>query len=232
MPIKMEKSREKIFQRFIYNKRLKFSQLLKQTKISSNLLAYFLKKMIAEGMLEHTSGAYKLTERAEKLIPFFTPNAEMISPLAVVLVALLNESGQKILLLKRDKRPYKGFWSILSGRLLISETIAGAAKRIVKEKAFCEAKICGIKSVVYERLVEADRSKHGFVFFLVEAAPANEKRLKEKDFLRWFNIKEIKKREVIASDYWMIKEHLGLNTKVFEETINEHKKTTTMKVAN
>ncbi len=227
MGLKLQKQREKIFQLFIYNERLSFSQILKQIKIPSNLLAYFLKKMVKEEMLEKRAGVYKLTESAEKLIPFFVKNSEMISPLVVILVALVTE--KKVLLIKRDKRPYKGFWSIISGRLLINESIKEAAARIVKEKAYCEIDAVEQKSVIYERLIEKDKSKHGFVFFLIKAKPKNNSIPKEKEYLQWFNLNKLNKRKIIASDYWMIKELLEENGKIHEETLVETKKTTKMK---
>ncbi|MEK6959512.1 MAG: NUDIX domain-containing protein [archaeon] len=163
MALRMDKSREKIFKQFLYSERLRFSELHKETRISSNLLAYFLKKMLKEGTLEKRGLAYKLTEKAEKLIPFFGKDTDIISPLVVILIACRNEG--KILLIKRDKRPYKGFWSLPSGRLLINESIKDSVKRIMKEKTFAEMEFLGIKSVIYERLIEKDKSKHGFVFF-------------------------------------------------------------------
>jgi ADP-ribose pyrophosphatase YjhB (NUDIX family) len=228
MVLKIQKQREKIFQLFIYNERLTFSQILKQIRMPSNLLAYFLKKMVKEEMLEKRAGSYKLTPSSEKLIPFFVKDSEMISPLVVVLIALVD--GDKVLLVKRDKRPYKGFWSIISGRLLINESINEAAIRIVKEKAYTSSQVIGVKSVVYERLIEKDKSKHGFVFFLVEAQAKTPKMVKEKDYLKWFDIKKLNKRKTIASDYWMLKELLKENIIVHEETLVETKKSTKMKL--
>jgi len=228
MSLQLGVNRQKIFAQFLYNERLRFSELEKQTKIPSNLLAYFLKKMVAEGMLEQRAKTYKLAPIAEKLIPFYVKNAEMISPLPVVLPACLSSDRKKILLIKRDKRPYKGFWSLLSGRLLINESIGQSAERIMKEKAFCKTKSGNIKSVIYERLIEEDLSKHGFVFFLVEVSLDDATKFKEKEFLKWFDVSKLKKREVIASDYWMIKEKLGVNmqVEVVEETVNQREKTT------
>ena len=229
MVLRLEAKRQKIFQQFLYSERLRFSELHRQTKIPSNLLAYFLKKMVSEGALERRGNMYKLSEQSERIIPFFVKSAEMISPLVVVLAACVSADGKKVLLIRRDKRPYKGFWSLLSGRLLISESIADAAPRVMREKAFCETAAPETKSVIYERLLEKGGPKHGFVFFLVKVV-AEERGVKEKEFLKWFDIAALKKREVIASDYWMVKEHLGLSAKVFEETIGEGRKTTKMRL--
>ena len=230
MVLKFEPTRQKIFQQFLYSERLRFSELHKQTRIASNLLAYFLKKMVLEGALEKRGKVYKLSEQSERLIPFFVKSAEMISPLVVVLPACISSDGKKILLIRRDKRPYKGFWSLLSGRLLISESIGEAAQRIMKEKAFFETKAGEIKSVVYERLVEKDKSKHGFVLFLVTVAATDERNVKEKDFLKWFDLSSLKKRGVIASDYWLIKNQLNSKVDVVEEMINESTKSTKMRL--
>jgi len=222
-----DKTRGKIFQLFLYSESLRFSEILCKTRIPSSLLAYFLKKMLSEGVLERKCGLYRLSPKAEKMIPFFVPGEERISPLVVVLVACVDNG--KILLVKRNKRPFKGFWSLESGRLLISESIEQSARRIMREKFSKEIDFEGIKSVVFEMLVERQSSKHGFVFFLVRARPLGE--IRETAFLKWFSIARLPKRGVIASDYWMIKNKLDSKADVVEEFIEEKGKTTLMRLA-
>jgi len=228
MKLNFDEKRKKIFQQFLYAERLRFSALLSKTKIKSNLLAYFLKKMVSEGLLEKENEQYKLSEKAEKMIPFFVPDSERISPLVVILVALVHEG--KVLLIKRHERPYKGLWGILSGRLLIQESIEEAASRIISEKAYTKCEYCGVKSVVYERVSEGNKAKHGFVFFLVEAKPKNISEINEKDFLKWFELKKLSKRSMIASDYWMLKNHLNLGASVFEERMEQGKTSAKMRL--
>lgn len=229
MKLMKEKNREKIFQLFLYAERLKFSEILKKTKISSNLLAYFLEKMVQERMLEKENKMYKLTQESERLIPFYVSNVERISPLVVLLIAF--KQKEKILLIKREKRPYKGFWSLLSGRLLINESIKEAAERIMKEKVFTQAEFVEIKSVIYERLFEHDKTKHGFVFFFVEMNPKG-KEIIEKNYLKWFNLNKLSKKNIIASDYWLIKNKLDSKTEVIEEIMQQSNKTTKIKLLN
>lgn len=227
MVLRREQNRERIFQLFVYNESLSFSNIFKKTKIPSNLLAYFLSRMIIEGVLEKKGGKYMLTERAEKLIPFFVKDSENISPLVVVLAACIKDG--KVLLVKRIKRPYKGLWALPSGRLMIKESIGEGAVRVLKEKGFIDSRFNKIKSVVFERLVEGGKSKHGFVFFLSELVPIG-KEYKETDFAKFFDISSLKKKSVIASDYWMIKNKLkeGIFADVTEEIMQSSGKSTKM----
>lgn len=220
--LKLERNRRTIFRLFLYSEELSFSEVLKKTGIGSSLLAYFLKKMVAEATLEKKRGKYRLTEEAEKMIPFFAGNDLLLSPLPVVLVACVKEG--KILLSSRHKRPFKGFWSLPSGRLLISERIKEACERIMPEKYSVNVSFRNICAVIFERLEQNKKPKHGFVFFLAKAEPISE--FKETGSLKWFDVSRLKKREVIASDHWMITELLSRKSEVFEETISESRKMT------
>ena len=91
-----------ILELFLYNNKLKFSEIEKSLKERSNKLAYHLKKLVKEGVIEKKGEHYKLSEAAEHLIPYLS-NKKAVLP--VVLIAL--EKNKKIFLYKRKKRPYK-----------------------------------------------------------------------------------------------------------------------------
>lgn len=205
---------KKIFKQFLYNEELLFSQIEKQTKISSNLLSYFLKKLIKNNLLEKKKNKqYKLTNKGEKLIPFYT-EIESLNPLVVILLTIVKD--EKILLVKREKRPYNGLWSLISGRMLIDESISEAGKRIFEKKLRAKCKVNKINSVVHERFI-AKEAKHAFVFFMIEVEPL-EKTL-EHSGLKWFSLKRIPKSKTIASDYWLIKNKLNKQVGVVEEIL-------------
>ena len=205
----------KIFQQFVYNEELSFSQIFSKTKITSNLLAYFLKKMVVKNILEKKSnGKYALTSKGEKLIPFYTEQ-ESLTPLVVILLAIVKDG--KILLIQREKRPYKGLWSLVSGRMLLDENIEESAKRIFKKKLFTECVFKGINAVVHERFIEKE-SKHSFVFFFVLVEPTS--KTIEHPGLKWFILKKISKSKIIASDYWLIKNKIDSKAEVVEEVLS------------
>ena len=221
----MEKNRKKIFHVFLYSEKLRFSELLRKTKISSNLLAYFLKKMAKEGLLAKENETYSLSSDGEKLIPFFVPDQERISPLVVLLFFCVR--GKEIFLVSREKRPYKGLWSLPSGRLLISESLEQATSRILKEKYNLSAKMSGVSAVLYERVRDADNAKHGFVFFVVKTTLTNNSTLYAG---KWFSQSRVPKNKTIASDYWLIQKKLGSEVAVIQETIRMKGKRTQMEL--
>ena len=104
-----------------------------RTGIRSNMVSYHIKKMQKEGLLEKRGEFYFLTKNAEKYMPIFSNLiGEELSPLPVILIALINKN--KILLIKRNKRPYKNYWSMIGGKMLLEENFKKASLRQVKEK--------------------------------------------------------------------------------------------------
>ncbi|MEI7960992.1 MAG: NUDIX domain-containing protein [archaeon] len=212
----------KLFKQFVYAERLSFSEIARRSKIPSNLLAYFVKKMVKKGILQKTSeGSYELSSKGEKLLPFYT-EIESITPLVVVLVMLVK--GGKILLLKRKRRPYRGLWGIISGRMLLDESINSATKRICAQKAGAVCVYEKVSAVVHERLIDGE-AKHSFVFFVVRAM------IKSKDVveissseeeLKWFSLVQLPKKSMIASDYWLVKNKLNARNAVVEEVLKKN----------
>jgi len=219
------KNESKVFKQFVYNEKLSFSQILKKTKIESNLLAYFLKRLIKKELLEKDSiKKYSLTKKGEKLIPYYT-DTESLNPLVVIL--LLIEHKGKILLIKREKRPYYGLYSLPSGRMKLEDTVPNASIRIAKEKAKIDCKMQKITGIVHERTIDGE-VRHAFIFFLVKME--NIKNFQTQYNTKWFDLKKLPKNKVIASDYWIIKNKLNTKIELIEETLD--KKGKKMKINN
>ncbi len=217
---KLEKNRRKIFQSFLYAETFRFSEIAHKTKIASNLLAYFLTKMVKEEILIKEKGAYRLSSEGEKLIPFFVPNQQSISPLVVLL--FFCHRGKELFLVTRQKRPYKGFWSLPSGRLLIGESLRAGAKRIMLEKYGLSIAVGEMRAVMYERLIEGDVTKHGFVFFVMDVTPVSENQT--PFFGKWFSPLRVPKNKTIASDYWLIAHKRHSHAEVVEEEVSSRGK--------
>ena len=206
--------RKKIFERFLYSEKLRFSELEKSTGIRSNELAYFLQKLLDEKIIEKEDHTYKLSKEAEKYIPFFA-TAGKFSPLPVVLVAY--ENNGKLLLLKRAKRPYANYWGLIGGRILIDETIEQAAKRQIKEKAFVEGEFESVNAVIHERVKEEGNVLHAYFHRMVTVKGNNA--IKEKDNLKWFYVDNLPEN-TIPSDLWMIRTKLGKTVIINEEVMD------------
>lgn len=204
-----KKEREQIFKLFLDKVSLKFNEIEKAIKIRSNMIAYHLEKMIAEDILVKDGEHYCLTKTAEKYIPIVTHvTGEKMSPLPVMLVAVINKN--QILLIKRNKRPYQGYWSMIGGKINLEESFEEASKRIVKEKTALDTEFISMNSVLHERVADENVIKHSFIHFFVKMN-ANETKVKisERGELKWFKISSVEKEKIIPSDLWLIKNKLS-----------------------
>lgn len=204
-----KKEREEIFRLFLNKAKLKFSEIEKALKIRSNKVSYHLEQMQREGLLYKKDNYYFLTKTAERYIPVFQHiTGEELSPLPVNLVAVTNKN--KILLIKRNKRPYKSYWSLIGGKMRFEEVFADSSLRLAKEKTGLQSKFVSVNSVMHE-LVEGDGIlKHNFILFFTKVkAEQNSFKETEHGQLKWFNIKDLKKEKIIPSDLWLIQNKLN-----------------------
>jgi ADP-ribose pyrophosphatase YjhB (NUDIX family) len=182
---------EKILQLFVFNEKLKFSEIESLLKIRSNKLAYHIKQLVKKNVLAKEKEYYGLSETAEFLIPYLS---EKKSPLVVILIRIGNT--RRCFLYKRGKRPFKDKLSLPGGRLLVNEKISDAVVRIMKEKYNISAKLEKINSISHEFVVKKNKKiVHSFILILVSA--------KTKDKIDLIEIKKNKSR-IILSDYKII----------------------------
>lgn len=79
-------------------------------------------------------------------------NSKLFFPPAVtvdVVIFTIEDDELKVLLVKRNKAPFAGYWALPGGFVLKNETTAEAARRILKEKT-------GVASVFMEQLYTFD----------------------------------------------------------------------------
>ncbi len=218
----VKKERELIFKLFLDRNKLKFNEIEKEIKIRSNMVSYHLEKMQKEGILEKKDNYYLLTKTSERYIPIFSNlvGAEL-SPLPVILVAVMNKN--KILMIKRNKRPYKNYWSMIGGKMLLEESFESASLRQIKEKANLDSKFISINSVLHERVEGDNIIKYSFILFFTKVK-TNQSKFKETKpgILKWFTLKQLKKEKVIPSDLWLIKNKLNFKIEVKSAYMNEN----------
>jgi ADP-ribose pyrophosphatase YjhB (NUDIX family) len=186
---------ETIIKEFLYNNRLKFSDIEKSLKTRSNKLAYHLKNLIKKGVLEKQGNAYQLSETAEELIPYLS---EKQSLLPVILIALAKNSNQ-VFLHTRKKRPFKNKLSLPGGRILSGESLNEAVNRIMKKKHSINAELKNINSVSIEYVKKHDKKLHTFLLILATATT--------EDKIEYTNVSK-NKSKIISSDYNLIKKDI------------------------
>ncbi|MHA1872475.1 MAG: NUDIX domain-containing protein [Candidatus Heimdallarchaeaceae archaeon] len=154
------------------------------------------------------------------------------NPLPVVLIALFNKN--KILLAKRKREPYKGFYGILGGR----QTFGMLTKDIVKKEVLEETGFSvkegsiEIRGLYSEILLDKNNNPKDHFIFRVCKAEIDKKisdEIEGTDIekFKWFNLplSEDVKRKIIPTDLIML-EHILSNKKydfkefVMQETEN------------
>jgi len=207
------KIRHKIFEQFIKKRRLRFSEIEKATGVKSNTLAYHLDNMAKEGILTKDEDEYLLTVHAERMIPFFSGKGIEVDVLPIVLAAIVQKN--QILLMKRKKRPYLGYWALPGGKLKIDESIPECVVREVKEKTGLDSKFSHTASVIHSRSFEGKTYKNSVVIFLTIVKPLSTQiKESEEGKLEWFPLKNLQPARIIPSDYHMIKDHLKEITRI------------------
>ncbi len=181
----------KILGLFLYNHKLKFSEIEKSLNQRSNKIAYHIKQLIKKEILMKQKDFYSLTKKSEYLIPYLS---EKQHPLPVILIHI--GDSKKAFLYKRGKRPFKDKLSLPGGRLLTNESISKSVKRIMRQKFNINAKLEKIKSISLEKVKKSNKTIHSFLLIFITA--------KTKDKLKLLSIEKTRTK-IISSDYHLIK---------------------------
>ena len=191
---------KEILNLFLYNHKLKFSDIGKSVNERSNKVAYHLKNLVGKELIKKSGDFYMLSEKSEVKIPYLTSKN---SVLAVVLIAI--RQGEKVFLIKRDKRPFDDKLCLPGGRLIVGETIKEGTERIMKEKFNLKCKFEKVNSVHLEHVKRDSKTLHSFLLIFV-SAKTNEK-------ISYASLRG-NKNQLVSSDYHLIKNDLGKKTTV------------------
>ena len=218
-----KKQREKIFRLFLEAEKLRFNEIEKELGIRSNEVSYHLSQMKKENIIEKNGEHYQLTKEAERYLPIFSNmDKETLTSIPVALVAIVHKN--KILLIKRRKRPFKDYWCMVGGKVLLSETIEEATKRLAKEKASVEGKYDSLNAVINERIIDGKMVKHNFMLFFTKVTvPDLSFKQSLAGELKWVNLKDLVKKEIVPSDYWLIKNKLNVKEDFVRFDMKERK---------
>ncbi len=191
--------RRKILRSFSREKALSFTQLERASGVRSNHASYHLTTLVNEGILRRTTKGYTLTASGQRLLVALGSLAPAELPLPVILVAA--SKNKHIAFIRRTERPYTGRLGLPGGRLRFGETLAEAAIRIAREKAWLEVRPKDIGGIAVEHLVARDGLAHGFLLVLVHA---NVIAAQRAGAVRWHNQKRLPST-IIPSDAQLLR---------------------------
>lgn len=114
--------------------------------------------------------------------------------------------GDKLLLARRNRNPFKDYWVIPGGKIRVGETIEEACKREVKEEACIDIEVDDVYGIYPSIMKKGETvSYHNFLIGVkarhVEGALSAGENM---DKVRYFSKDEIEKLKLIPSNEKMI----------------------------
>jgi 8-oxo-dGTP diphosphatase len=131
---------------------------------------------------------------------------EKITP--CILAAVVH--NKKILLIHRNKDPYKGYWAMTGGKIEFAEHVEETAEREVLEETGLRCKVDAIKGIASEIIHSGSGAEQHFLMFVVQLSSDTDKFVEsDEGKLQWFGFNEIESLEsMVPSDKLMIKEFI------------------------
>jgi len=120
-------------------------------------------------------------------------------------VDALIENGDKIVLIKRGKEPFKGKWAMPGGHIEKNETVEQCAVREGFEETGIKCKPIAILGV-YSDIRRDPRGQNAGVVFVMKMLSGTLKGADDADEAKWFSVDEIAKMKSddLAFDHWKI----------------------------
>lgn len=147
---------------------LRFTQL-QPSHVPNNTFSYHLKKLLETGYIASTIDGYIVTRKALKTLSYSDPNEKRMShPLSLTMVYVTN-SKNEVLLLKRNKQPFKDLFGLPAGLIHSNESVESAARRELYEKTSILAGVGtlrarGVLDFRYQQRESNDTFFHGLGF--------------------------------------------------------------------
>jgi 8-oxo-dGTP diphosphatase len=127
--------------------------------------------------------------------------------LNIVLCGLVNDG--KILLLKRNKEPYKDHWGLVGGKMEFGEQVEDTAVREFLEETGIKAEFECLAGIASEIMHEKNEKIEHFLIFVAKLKTDETKFIEsDEGKLQWFELTRLDESIMIPSDYLMIKEYI------------------------
>ncbi len=125
----MNQIQREILYKLRYQAFLSYNQLWNKQGDSSKF-AYHLRELEKKGLVEKKQQGYKLSLQGIKTIDYL----HLKSPQPLVVVLVVAKQSDKVLIMTREKEPYKSYQEFCSSKIYLHETLEEAAQDRLKSK--------------------------------------------------------------------------------------------------
>lgn len=201
----MSKIKEHILKKIMHNPECTFSELWEKDirdEIESNKFAYHLKKLIDEGLIkkQNNSDVYMLTSQGKKEMTFVDGETGKKKTFPLVTVLMVVVKDNKVLLMKRLKEPFYGYWGIHGGKLDFDKHIFEAAAEELKQETGLKADF-ELKGISSSKTFNDGEQLYNHQFFILLCKnPRGHviEKISEGEN-KWFEIEKINKLKIFPT---------------------------------
>jgi len=145
-----------------------------------------------------------LTWLGNSISPYFDILSVSLQPLIVILVRIIDDN--KVILVKRSKNAFNGYWALPGGKLYFGEEPEKAVERIVKKESGLDVKSSELIAGFWEKVGEKGDTKYHSLKLVFNVEVKDKKIMTSKDRIaKWTKLNEIQKMKIIPSDTELIR---------------------------
>jgi ADP-ribose pyrophosphatase YjhB (NUDIX family) len=154
----------KILKNLAYSKSARYTEI--KGDIHSSKFAFHLNELVKNKMVKKRGRNYFLTNKAIALIPYLDDEMRLIyHPIPSILCIL--KKGNKVLLRKRLKEPFKNYYGLISGVQIKGKGILESAEEIIKQKAGVKALKTKLVGVIENFTEDGNITYHYHLFIIL-----------------------------------------------------------------
>lgn len=184
------------------------SEIIRHFNISPNEFSNHFKLLIESGLIETVDDGYKLSWLGNSISPYFDILSVSLQPLIIMLVRIVD--GNNVLLVKRTKNAFNGYWAMPGGKLYFGEEPDKAVERIVKKETGLDVKSIEPIASFWEKVNEEQDTKYHSLKLVFNVEVKNNKIMTSGDRIaKWIKLNETQKMKIIPSDMELIKSSNG-----------------------
>ncbi len=179
----------------------------------SNKFAYHIGVLEKNDIITKKDGKYSLSQEGKKISSFIEGDTGSKAAFPTFNHVLIIKDRDKILVQKRLKEPFYGYWGFISGKINFGFNIEECAKRDIEEETGLKAEQARFFGVNQTKTFEDGKMLHHHIMFYVELSEISGELRKSthKGENQWMTVEEFKLKERFP-DSWL---DAVLNTKGF-----------------